>query len=273
MNAVTWADATMRMNRVRINRILPAGSILFLLALCVSGCASAPDVTVPPNGWTYSARALQLEVSAAPTVNMDSGQPHALALGVFQISDPAAFAALTASSAGAAKALAQGAAADQSVVGFDRVILQPGESKTVFLSRAKDTQYIVFIAGYYKITPASDVALFNVPVQPVPSSWLTKGLVLAGLQSASTDGEPVPLTIAIGLGPTQATEFISRTPGSARITGTPPTAGGKAGAGDAGGDKSKSGAGSDKKKSSGPSLPSLPSLPAAKSSKGGGGGG
>ncbi|MGH8400400.1 MAG: type VI secretion system lipoprotein TssJ [Gammaproteobacteria bacterium] len=269
MNAVTWADATMRMNRVRANRILPAGSILFLLALCISGCASAPDVTVPPNGWTYGARALQLVISAAPTANMDSGQPHALALGVFQISDPAAFASLTASSAGAAKVLAQGASADQSVVGFDRVILQPGESKTLFLSRAKDTQYIAFIAGYYEITPASDVALFNVPTQPVPTSWLTKGLVLVGLQSANTDGEPIPLTVAIGLGPTQATEFISRTPGSARITGTPPTAGGKEGAGGAGGDKSKSGSGSGQKKSSGPSLPSLPGT---KTGGGGGGG-
>lgn len=263
------ADATtMKMNRARIKRILPAGNILFLLALCISGCASTPDVTVPPNGWTYGARALQLVVATAPTLNMDSGQPHALALGVFQLSDPAAFATLTASSAGAAQALAQGAAADQSVVGFDRVILQPGESKTVFLSRAKDTQYIAFIAGYYQITPASDVALFNVPIQPVPTSWLTKGLVYVGLQSANSDGEPIPLTVSIGLGPTQATEFISRTPGSARIIGTPPAAGGKE-AGGAGGDKAKSGGGSDKKKSSGPALPSLPG---AKTGGGGGGG-
>ncbi|MGH8372880.1 MAG: type VI secretion system lipoprotein TssJ [Gammaproteobacteria bacterium] len=252
---------------MRANRTLPAGNILLLLALCITGCASAPDVTVPPNGWTYGARALQLVVATAPAVNMDSGQPHALALGVFQLSDPAAFAGLTASSAGAAKALAQGAGADQSVVGFDRVILQPGESKTVFLSRAKDTQYIAFIAGYYKITPASDVALFNVPVQPVPTSWLTKGLVLTGLKSADSNGEPISLTVAIGLGPTQATEFVSRTPGSARITGTPPAAGGKEAAG-AEGDKSKSGGGSEKKKSSGPSLPSLPG---AKTGGGGGG--
>lgn len=254
----------MKMNRVRAKRILLAGPALILLALCMAGCASAPDVTVPPNGWTYGARALQLVVATAPTVNMDSGQPHALALGVFQLSDPAAFASLTASSAGAAKVLAQGVAADQSVVGFDRVILQPGEKRTVFLSRAKDTQYIAFIAGYYKITPASDVALFNVPVQPVPTSWLSKGLVMVGLQSAKSDGEPVPLTVAIGLGPTQATEFISRTAGSARITGTPPSAGGKEG----GGDKAKSGGGSEQKKSSGPSLPSLPG---AKSGGGGGG--
>lgn len=238
---------------------------LLLLSLCLAGCASAPAVTVPPNGWTYGARALQLKVAASPSVNMDSGQPHAIALGVFQLSDPAAFVSLAASNAGAAKVLAQGVAADQSVTGFDRVILQPGQQQTVFLSRAKDTQYFAFVAGYYKITPASDVALFNVPVQPVPTSWLTKGLVAVGLKSASSDGEPVPLTIAIGLGPTQATEFVSRTPGSARITGTPPAAGGGKAAGAAGGDKSKSGGGSDKKKS-GPSLPSLPG-------SGGGGGG
>lgn len=263
----------MKKNRVRAYRISLAGSFWFLLALCFSGCASAPDISVPPNGWTYGARALQLVVAASPTVNMDSGQPHALALGVFQLSDPAAFASLTASDAGAAKVLAQGAAADSSVVGFDRVILQPGENRTIFLSRAKDTQYIGFVAGYYKITPASDVALFNVPIQPVPTSWLSKGLVLAGLQSANADGEPIPLTVAIGLGPTQATEFVSRTPGSARITGTPPAAGGKEG-GSGGGDKSKSGGGSEQKKSgSSPLKLSAPSLPASKSSKGGSGGG
>ncbi|HET7921784.1 MAG TPA: type VI secretion system lipoprotein TssJ [Gammaproteobacteria bacterium] len=243
------------MNRRLISRWrLPAGLGL-LLAACVSGCASAPAVTVPPNGWTYGARALQLVVAASPSLNMDSGQPHALALGVFQLSDPAAFAALTTSDAGAARVLAQGKAADPGVVGFDRVILQPGQHKTVFLSRAKDAQYVAFVAGYYKITPASDVALFNVPVQPVPTSWLTKGLVAVGLKSASSDGEPIPLTVAVGLGPTQVTEFVSRTPGSARITGTPPAAGGAEGA--AGGDKSKSGSGSDKKQS-GPALPSLP---------------
>lgn len=233
---------------------------MLLLALCLSGCASAPAVTVPPNGWSYDARALQLVVAASPAVNMDSGQPHALALGVFQLSDPAAFVALVASDAGAAKVLAQGASADPGVVGFDRVILQPGEHKTVFLSRAKDAQYIAFIAGYYQITPAADVALFNVPIQPVPTSWLTKGLVYVGLKSASADGEPIPLKMAIGLGPTQATEFISRTPGSARIIGTPPSAAGAAGGKEAaaGGGKDKSGGGSDKKKSAGPGLPGLP---------------
>lgn len=252
------------MNSARKKRIPPAGSILLLLALCIAGCASTPSVTVPPNGWTYGARALELDIATSSAVNMDSGQPHALALGVFQLSDPAAFVSLTASAAGAAKVLAQGAAADQSVVGFDRVILQPGERKTVFLSRAKDTQYIAFVAGYYRITPDSDVALFNVPIQPVPTSWLTKGLVLTGLKSANSDGEPVALKVAIGLGPTQATEFVSRTPGSARITGTPPTAGGKE-AGGAGGGNAKSGGGSEKKKSSGPALPSFPGT-------GGGGG-
>lgn len=236
--------------------------------LLLAGCSSAPpQLTVAPNDWTYGARLLQVHVSTANTLNIDSGQPHAISLGVFQLSDPATFSSLSASPAGAAKLLDQGQAADASVVDFDRIVLQPGEKRTVYLNRAANAQYIGLIAGYYKIDPIQDVALFNIPIVAKPVGWVTKGMVAVGLQGASTDGMPGQLALSIGFGSDQVAEYASNTDGSARIFA--PAKGAKGGSGGNSSGNSNGGSSSGMKM---PSTPSLPKKPSSSSSGGGGGG-
>ena len=236
-------------------------------ALLLTACSSAPaNLTVAPTDWTYGARLVQIDVTAANTLNIDSGQPHAISLGVFQLSDPASFSTLSASPAGAAKLLDQGQGADASVVDFDRIVLQPGEKRTIFLNRAANAQYIGLVAGYYKLDALQDVALFNIPIIPKPVGWVTKGMVAVGLQGASTDGVPGPLALSVGFGPDQVAEYKSDTDGSARIFA--PAKGAKGGSG------SGSGGQSSGSKSSGLSLPKTPpKLPSKSSSSGGSGGG
>ena len=238
------------------------------VALLLVACSSAPpNLTVAPTDWTYGARLVQIDVSAASTLNIDSGQPHAISLGVFQLSNPASFTTLSASPAGAAKLLDQGQGADASVVDFDRIVLQPGEKRTIFLNRAANAQYIGLVAGYYKLDALQDVALFNIPIIAKPVGWVTKGMVAVGLQGASTDGVPGPLALSVGFGPDQVAEYKSDTDGSARIFA--PAKGAKGGSG--------SGGQSSGSKSSGLSLPKtppkLPSKSSGSSSGGGGGGG
>lgn len=246
-------------------RVGPGWLATVATTLLLAACSSAPpNLTVAPNDWTYGARLVQIDVSAANTLNIDSGQPHAISLGVFQLSNPASFSTLSASPAGAEKLLDQGQGADNSVVDFDRIVLQPGEKRTVFLNRAANAQYIGLVAGYYKLDPIQDVALFNIPIIAKPVGWVTKGMVAVGLQGASTDGVPGPLALSVGFGPNQVAEYKSGTDGSARIFA--PAKGAKGGSG--------SGGQSSGSKSSGLSLPKTPpKLPSKPSSSGGSGGG
>src|SRR5690348_8477451 len=210
------------MRRVRvIPRRMPAwpGGVLAGVCLLLTACASSPPagLTVQPDDWTYAPRSVELQLSAAETLNIDSGQAHALSLGVFQLSDPAAFTTLAASAAGAEKLLDQGMDADPTVVGFDRIVLQPGERRTIDLNRAAHAQYLGLVAGYFKITPAQDVVVFNIPIVPKPTGWVTKGMVAAGLQGADTDGVPGPVTLSAGFGSEQVATFAWLTPGSAKL--------------------------------------------------------
>lgn len=247
-----------------ILRWLARGSVVACLSL--AACSSAPpQLTVAPDGWTYGPHLVEVQLSAAETLNIDSGQPHALSLGIFQLSDPGAFSTLAGNPAGAEKLLDLGMDGDPSVVGFDRIVLQPGEKRTVYLNRAANAQYLGFVAGYYQITPAQDVAVFNIPVVPKPVGWVTKGMVAVGLQGAATDGVPGPVTLSIGLGSEQVATFASLTAGSAKVVASA-KGGGKGNSKSGGGGGSKSG-------SKLPSPPSLPKPPGSKTSSSGGSGG
>lgn len=243
----------MRRNVISRGMLLRSGWTLLSTCLLLAACASAPppQLTAQPDDLTYAPNVIELQLSAAETLNIDSGQAHALSLGVFQLSDPAAFGTLAASAAGAEKLLDQGMDADPSVVGFDRIVLEPGEKRTIHLNRAAHAQFLGLVAGYFKITPAQDVVVFNIPIVPKPVGWITKGMVMTGLQGADTDGIPGPVTLSAGFGSDQVATYASLTAGSAKVVAT------KGGA-KGGGGGSKSGGGK------GPSLPtSMPKLPGA----------
>lgn len=259
------------MARAKSNKYVitgPGCCVCALTVLLLAACSSAPaNLTVAPTDWVYGTRLVQIEVSTANTLNIDSGQPHAISLGVFQLSDPASFSTLSASSAGAEKLLDQGQGADASVVDFDRIVLQPGERRTIYLNRAANAQYIGLVAGYYKLDPIQDVALFNIPIIPKPVGWVTKGMVAVGLQGANTDGEPGPLALSIGFGADQVAEYKSDTDGSARIFA--PAKGAKGGSGSQSGGQG----GASKPGVKLPTPPTkLPGKPPSSSGSGGGGG-
>lgn len=243
--------------------LVRTGGAALCAGLLLAACASAPppQLNVQPDDWSYAPHTIELQLSAADTLNIDSGQPHALSLGVFQLADPAPFSTLAGSAAGAEKLLDQGMDADPSVVGFDRIVLQPGEKRTIVLSRAAHAQYLGLVAGYFRITPAQDVVIFNIPVQPKPVGWVTKGMVLVGLQGEDTDGVPGPVTLSAGFGPEQVASYASLTAGSAKVTAPPKGAKGGGGGGSAGGGGGKPGGKGPSLPTSLPSMPSLPSAP------------
>ena len=102
--------------------LMRAGWSALCACLLLAACASSPppQLSAQPDDLTYAPDSIELQLSSAETLNIDSGQAHALSLGVSQLSDPAAFATLAASAAGAEKLLDQGMDADPSVVGFIR---------------------------------------------------------------------------------------------------------------------------------------------------------
>lgn len=258
----------MRWNVITRGMLKRSGWALSATCLLLAACASTPppELTAQPDDLTYAPHSIELQLSAAETLNIDSGQAHALSLGVFQLSDPAAFATLAASAAGAEKLLDQGMDADPSIVGFDRIVLEPGERRTVNLNRAAHAQYLGLVAGYFKITPSQDVVVFNIPIVPKPVGWITKGMVVTGLQAADTDGIPGPVTLSAGFGSDQVATYASLTAGSAKVVtakGGAKGGGGKSSAG--GGGKGPSLPTSMPKV---PSVPSAPKLPGGSSSGG-----
>ncbi|HEV7164212.1 MAG TPA: type VI secretion system lipoprotein TssJ [Gammaproteobacteria bacterium] len=263
----------MKRAKQRVHAASRAGGWLSVAAsLLLAACSSAPaQLTVAPDGWTYGPRLITLQLEATETLNIDSGQAHALSVGIFQLSDPGSFGGLSASPAGAEKLLDEGATADPSIVDFDRVVLQPGEKRTVYINRAANAQYVGIVAGYYQLVSLQDVALFNIPVVAKPVGWVTKGMVAVGLQTADTDGMPGALALSAGFGPDQVAHFTSDTPGSARIFAA--TKGGAKGGAPAGGGKSGKGGGSSGGSGSGIKLPSPPSISLPKSSSSGSGSG
>ncbi len=178
-------------------------SYLALLVLCVSSmlsCASSEtELTVDEDAWRYEERAIIIEINAPSDLNARSGRPHALSLGVFQLSDPNTFSGLAATQQGSVELLRKGRI-DETVSDFRRVTVQPGEKKTIVLSRAAKAKFIGIISGYFELNPNQDVNLFDVPVVANSRGVVDKALSLTGLIADEAEASPAPIHLRVDLG-------------------------------------------------------------------------
>ena len=58
--------------------------IALFLSLFLTACASKTTFEVAPEDWTYQERAIHIHASAPADLNVISGRPHSLAIGIFQ---------------------------------------------------------------------------------------------------------------------------------------------------------------------------------------------
>ncbi|MDE3224401.1 MAG: type VI secretion lipoprotein TssJ [Nitrospirota bacterium] len=121
--------------------------------------------------WTYGSNAITVEVKPDPNLNLFGGQPHTLALGVYQTADPNAFISLLNDPAAIGKLFATGYAS-AGTLGFTRYIIEPGKPKTITVDRAQNAKYVGIVAGYFKLDPPNTARLFQIPVVVKTSGWI-----------------------------------------------------------------------------------------------------
>ena len=118
--------------------------------------APAPERGFAPQG-------IQIDYTAAHAVNLYDGKPHALLVAVYQLDSINGFKDLTKDEDGMNRLL-QVERFDASVVGMDKFIVEPGESKTVTLDRVEKAKWVGVVAGYYLLTEQATSRFYEIPV-------------------------------------------------------------------------------------------------------------
>ena len=136
----------------------------FLLAavIIVSGCTKNKPKPPKPD-FTYHPGGIQIRYIASKELNSYDNKPHTLLMVVYQLSDVNAFNNLAAGEQGVKKLLSA-KIFDPSAVAVDKIIVSPGEEKTIKLARAEKARWVGIAAGYYDLTPSSVTRLFKIPV-------------------------------------------------------------------------------------------------------------
>jgi type VI secretion system VasD/TssJ family lipoprotein len=130
--------------------------------------------------------AVSLAFEADRNLNWRGGEPHTLALCVYQLSDTKAFEGLAANEDGLHRLL-QCTGFDPSVVAARRVIVQPGKGRRVTMDRAEGARYVGIVAGYYAVDRDRVVRILRIPLQEQGTFFKTM--------------VPAPLKAALRLGP------------------------------------------------------------------------
>lgn len=180
-------------------------TILFSLVL-LAGCASKTTLVVAPEDWAYQERAIHIHASAPTDLNVISGRPHSLAIGIFQLNDPNTFRGLAETKEGSVQLLNKGRI-DDTVAQFSRTIMQPGSAKVSILSRAQSAQYIGIISGYYGLNTELDVKIYEIPVKAAKRGFVDIMLSSLGLIADEAKAVPDNIYVDISLGRKSTREF------------------------------------------------------------------
>ncbi|MFT4907701.1 MAG: type VI secretion system VasD/TssJ family lipoprotein [Oleispira sp.] len=179
--------------------------VLFL-SLFLTACASKTTFEVAPEDWAYQERAIHIHASAPADLNVISGRPHSLAIGIFQMNDPNTFRGLSETKEGAVQLLNKGRI-DDTIAQFSRSIMHPGSEKVSVFSRAQGAQYVGIISGYFGLNTELDVKIYPIPVKPAKRGFVDVMLSSLGLIADEAKAVPDNLYIDISLGRKSTREF------------------------------------------------------------------
>jgi type VI secretion system VasD/TssJ family lipoprotein len=169
------------------------------LFLLLTGCASRALLEVAPEDWAYKDRAIHIRSAASADLNVISGRPHSLAIGLFQLNDPNTFQGFAETRDGAVELLNKGRI-DNTVAQFSRIIMRPGSEKVTSLNRAESAQYLGVISGYYGLSTELDIKIFPIPVKPTKRGFVNVVLSTLGLITKEAKAMPDDMYLDISLG-------------------------------------------------------------------------
>jgi len=130
----------------RINRWVLIG---FLSMTLIVSCTKKPD---PVPSWAFGTKGIEIVYTADKLLNAYDNKPHTLLLVVYQLDNVNAFNKFSAYKEGLGKLL-EAQNFDASVMGIDKVFVEPGDQKTMVLDRAENAKWIGVVAGYYDLVP------------------------------------------------------------------------------------------------------------------------
>jgi type VI secretion system VasD/TssJ family lipoprotein len=186
---------------IDVQHLIAVFAIFFL-----AGCASKTTLEVAPEDWVYEERAIHIHAAAPADLNVISGRPHSLAIGIFQLNDPNTFRGLAETKEGAVELLNKGRI-DDTVAQFSRTIMQPGSEKVTVFSRAQSAQYVGIISGYFGLNTELDVKIYPIPVKPAKRGFVDIMLSSLGLIADEAKAVPDNMYLAISLGRKSTKEF------------------------------------------------------------------
>jgi type VI secretion system VasD/TssJ family lipoprotein len=159
----------------RIAHILLA--IAMVAALLPMGCGGkdtpTPDAQLD---WSFEPGAIRIRVKADEQLNLYRNEAHTLALCLYQLATPDAFKDKVRTVNGVTNLL-DCQRFDPSVVTAKRIIVQPGEDRTIFMDRAEKVRHLGLAAGYFELDPAAATRLYPVPIEERDEGFLFSDIV------------------------------------------------------------------------------------------------
>ena len=148
-----------------------------VMTVFLTSCSSS--VTRQSADWSYAKDAISVNIKAQDSLNVYDGYSHALSMAIIQVSSPDKLNQLLQTKNGLVSVIDnKNPASEQSA--FKRIVLQPGQQKSLLLDREHGTQYVFLIFGY-----ASEIVNKGYYQIPIP-----------------LDDSPQKLNISVVLGPT-----------------------------------------------------------------------
>lgn len=147
-----------------------------LALLAVFALTSCSVKQLPPAEWIYEEDAIRLKLQADFMLNLDQGKAHTLYICLYQLSDPNVFNQLSENREGLYKLL-DCQLFDASAAASKRLIVHPGEKRTLILDRAEDAKYFALVAGYYGIERERITRLIEIPTVIEKKGWFFKTVV------------------------------------------------------------------------------------------------
>ena len=142
----------------------------FLLLSFLVSCTKKPD---PVPSWAYGSKGIEITYTADKRLNTYDNKSHTLLLVIYQLDNVNAFNKFSAYKEGLEKLLAA-QNFDASVMGIDKVFVEPGDQKTMVLDRAEKAKWIGIVAGYYNLVPGKANRTFEFTFDVHTSGWIRR---------------------------------------------------------------------------------------------------
>lgn len=144
-----------------------------LLAIVLISYLFFKKIPDPTPEWIYGPEAVHIQYNADKMLNFFNDKPHTLVLTIFQLTRIDAFNVQVNTEEGLRRLL-RAERFDPSVVGINRMIIQPSDSSKVVFDRVENARWIGIVTGYYDMVPGQVNQTFKIPVIIEKKGWIRK---------------------------------------------------------------------------------------------------